>query len=281
MNTKKLLIILILTVFVTGICIGGVSAVKTVSINMKSNNYGFSEPHNEAHIGSGDVIHAVNQKKNLQAGKGPMVQLEHSCQFHSESCECGKKYKLTGARFYYKNSKGKVATYTVKSKYSKSKSKYVSDYSFLYGKYAKGWTPYKVLVGYSTLTSADKKAINRYGRGGYPYGSCKQFQVTNIYLNKKGDYFKGDTDCDYLMVSYSTGQLWIQHLFMGDAYLEFDHVDVKINNQWLHVEPCYDGSYTWDLDGSYHKNNYCIFLKLKKTDKVTQVKFYTENLIFN
>lgn len=118
------------------------STTKTVTFKFKKQKQTKSKQ-----VGS-DKIYAWYQKQDEQYDKGIWVTNQY--EYKNNWDFAPHTYRLTKAKFYYKNVKGKVITRT-------TTAKSVLQYSELSGKQIKNYTPYKVIVYYRKMTAKEQK----------------------------------------------------------------------------------------------------------------------------
>ena len=143
MNKRKIIILLILAMAVIGFTMSSVSAASTTVKVGKSKNLGYH-----------DKLSSYYALKDGQDSKGVHLNLYYHTVDDGDDMG-GHTYRLTKAKFYYKNKNGKVITRV-------SKSNGVRKYNHLYSKKIKGYTPYKIKVYYRKMTKNEKKINKKY-----------------------------------------------------------------------------------------------------------------------
>lgn len=144
-NKKTIMILLILAaaLFVVGVVSAeGVSAAKTSKTTVKVYNFkpGVLWAPKALKLKSGDAIAGyVEYKGNMQFDKGTGVTAWYVGSGYNGDIE-PHHTKLIKAKFYFKNTKGKVKTKTVKG----------NGGGHISTKLIKGYTPYKAVVWYQT-----------------------------------------------------------------------------------------------------------------------------------
>ena len=142
MNKRKIFILLILLMAVIGFTMASASAASATLKLGKSKN-----------LGNHDRLTTYYAKQDGQDSKGVHIDIY----YHSVDGDDigGHTYRLTKAKVYYKNKKGKIISRT-------SRSKTVMSYQHLHTKKIKGYTPYKVKAYYRKMTKHEKKLNKKY-----------------------------------------------------------------------------------------------------------------------
>ncbi|AMK15374.1 hypothetical protein [Methanobrevibacter olleyae] len=142
MDKRKIIALIVLSIAVIGFSMGAISA-KTVTVKMEK----------AKHVGHGDYVGTFYQKNDAKYPKGTYV---YALYYSKNRADYGPHtYRLTKAKIYFKNKKGKVITKTLYSKKT-------YQYRLLYKKKIKGYTPYKSKITYRKMTKAEKKKNKKY-----------------------------------------------------------------------------------------------------------------------